>query len=145
VKNRVLFRVSLVEATAGISFILLLTVMGMVIWWMRPIKVFEVMRPIQVLSPNLAQGGDLTYEMSYCKYQDLDAQVYYSFNDSIAFAIEGGSRRTLAMGCHVTLERLMVPLIPPGVYRLEMLRVYRTSPLRQVEVKSLSQEFRIVQ
>ena len=127
------------------AFFLLLTVMGIVIWWMRPIKVFEIMRPIRVLSPNLAQGEDLIYEMSYCKYQDLDAAVYYSFNDSIAFATPGISMSTLPMGCHMILESLTIPPIPPGVYRLEMLRVYQTSPLRQVEVKSLSQEFRIVQ
>ena len=56
----------------------------------------------------------------------------------------GMTMRGLQLGCHIAREAIEVPNIPSGVYKLEIVRVYNPTPLRRVEVKSVSNQFEVI-
>lgn len=95
--------------------------------------------------PIVEAGDYLEYVMDYCKnkeYQFTQAEVQNSFRDGVIYnvPIESGP---LPAGCAKALFVLHVPAIPEGRYHLEMLRTYSVNPLRKIEVRGVSGDFKL--
>jgi hypothetical protein len=124
---------------AAVASVLTVVFVGTLMWWEYPDPVLTV-KSMKMLSTKVVPGEWAIYEMDYCKTRGIEGEVHYSWVDGIAFPMPGNTMRSLRVGCHVTRESIRVPgQLPPGRYRLEVERVYRPSPLRTVEVSSMTQ------
>lgn len=121
---------------AGIFSIVLLQ-------WTKPTLLFTINGPLKIFGSEFHPGDWLDYQMDYCKTTTVDAEEHYSWNDDVSYSTPGMAVRDLPQGCHTTLVRVLVPKIPPGHYKLEMIRVYQPTPLRRVEIRALSNMFTI--
>jgi hypothetical protein len=110
-------------------------------YWFYPALVLEITQPVHVSSDLYNPGSILFYTLSYCKYKDIEAETHYAWTNRIVYSTTGMTVHTLQMGCHSTKEAVTVPNIPDGIYQLEMVCIYRPSPLRTVEVRSVSNRF----
>ena len=110
-------------------------------YWFRPDPVLTINGPIRVAGTVFVPGDWLRYEMDYCKSQDIEAEVHYSWIDGVAYAMPGVALHRLKTGCGTITDAVLVPHIPPGKYKLEIERIYRASPLRTVEVRTVSAPF----
>ena len=127
-----------------VAITLALIPLSLYVWWSRPRNSFILTDQIHVVEKEVSIGGSLEYKMSYCKYSDVSAETHYSFIDSVVYPLPGMVVRELELGCHQVVEGLIVPDVPPGSYRLDMLRVYNVTPFQRLEVHSLSNLFKVV-
>ena len=112
--------------------------------WVRPTPVLTIRIPPLVTTLHVHSGDLLQYDLDYCKHTDVDAEVHYSWSDGVSYPMPGMTMRGLQLGCHIAREAIEVPNIPSGVYKLEIVRVYNPTPLRRVEVKSVSNQFEVI-
>lgn len=109
-----------------------------------PYSVMDI-KSLLVLNPEVEAGELIEYELAYCKspqFETATARVSLSLTDGIIYnlPIESGP---LPSGCRTVILALEAPAIPEGVYRLEMMRVYRVNPFRHIEVYATSGPFKI--
>jgi hypothetical protein len=120
-----------------------MVVLATVFWWMKPTQILTISKPLQVQGEEFHPGDPLTYKMSYCKFREGSAVVSISFVDAVSYSTPGMSMRELPLGCHTVEEEILVPRIPSGTYKLEMVRTYQVSPLQERQVRAFSQEFKV--
>jgi hypothetical protein len=113
------------------------------VWWFRPDPILKFTAPVRIQGDSFAPGDWLRYEMDYCKTQDIEAEVHYAWIDGVAYAMPGMTLHRLYPGCHTSVVAVQVPRIPPGTYKLEIDRIYHSSPLRDVEVRTVSAPFMV--
>jgi hypothetical protein len=126
------------------SFVLAMIPIMLFLWWKRPISTFRITKPLAVIEDEVEVGTEITYRLNYCQPADINGEAHYSFIDSVIYQVPGGMARDLPAGCNEITEGLVVPNIPPGIYRLEMVRVYEPTPFQRIEVRVLSNRFRVV-
>jgi hypothetical protein len=132
-------------ALSMVGIVGMLTVMGILLWWGWPVNVLTITKETQVIGGPYRVGDQLLYTFDYCKYRDLSAEVHYYWMDTVVYSQPTVTLHRLHPGCHTLTEGIEVPRIPPGKYRLNTVRVYEVSPLRNVEVQDTSNEFEIVE
>ena len=130
------------QGTAVLAAALSLVVVSLAFAWLLPSPILQ-MGSLVVTSEHLHAGQWLDYKYHYCKDKDIAAETHYSFVDEIVYSTPGMMVTRLDVGCHDAYEGLSVPNIPPGRYRLEMMRVYQPTPLRRLEVRAVSGYFTI--
>jgi len=113
-------------------------------WMTWPYHIIDV-KGLKVLDTEIEVGEYLEYSLDYCKdkqYEFLRAQVQLSFRDGVIYnlPLESGP---LVSGCTQALFVLRVPAVPEGKYHLEMVREYSVNPLRKVEVRAVSNVFKV--
>jgi len=112
--------------------------------WSWPDSILKLTSPIQVVGKQFHSGDWLEYRMSYCKTKDIEGEVHLSWIDGVAYPMPGMTLHMLKIGCNSVLEGVRIPSIPTGYYRLEMVRVYAASPMRQITVRSTSGYFSVI-
>jgi hypothetical protein len=135
----------------AILFLILLTggVGQLWYWLLWPQTPLVINKPIHVEKVQIFGGSDtVVYSMDYCKpykFLNIQAEVHYSLvnHDGIFHELPGMSVTSLPPGCHSILVAVPIPQVDPGIYTLNMLRVYQVNPLRKVEVSSVSAPFEI--
>ena len=113
-------------------------------WWFYPDPILTVKEPIRIIGTVFVPGDWLRYEMDYCKTRDIEAEVHYSWTDGVSYAMPGMMLHRLKTGCGMITDAVQVPNIPAATYKLEIERIYHASPLRTVEVRTVSAPFEIV-
>ena len=137
-KTVVFFSVSLLT----LGLVLSLVIIGLV--WLKPANVFTINGHIAIDEETYHIGDLLTYSMSYCKTSHVEAEVHYSFIDSLVYSTPGMTTHELPLGCHTVKEAIAVPNLPSGNYSLEMVRVYYVTPLQRLEVRDISRKFTVI-
>ena len=61
----------------------------------------------------------------------------------MAYSMPGMTLHRIKTGCGTMTDAVLVPRIPSGTYKLEIDRIYRSSPLRTVEVRTVSDPFEV--
>ena len=122
----------------------MLALMGILVYWSWPVTVLTITKTTQVVGGPYHAGDQMLYTFDYCKHKDMSAEVHYYWTDSVVYAQPTVTLHRLEVGCHTLTEGIEVPRIPSGRYRLNTVRIYQISPLRQVEVQDTSNEFEIV-
>lgn len=117
------------------------------LWLTYPMTPWKLNKPISVMSPVVFRGEALQFEMDYCKHPavaDVQSVVHYAFIDAVSYAVPGNFLELQQTGCRVVYEGVMVPTtLPPGRYRLEMVRVFPANPLRTIQIASVSDYFEV--
>jgi hypothetical protein len=122
-----------------VSFVLsALLVMVAIVWivvglWPRTVIRVDGTR-VTAVSATLRAGAILSYDLTYCKFIDVDATVNRSWvNDTVTMTPTTGSN--LAMGCHTVPMRVVVPgELAPGHYRLHVSMRYDVTALYSTTV-----------
>lgn len=109
-----------------------------------PYSVMDI-KSLRVLNPEVEAGELIEYELAYCKdpsFGSLRAQIHLSLKDGIIHNLPSESG-VLPSGCRTVILALEAPAVPEGIYRLEMMLVYRVNPVRHIEVHAVSGVFKI--
>lgn len=136
-----LARVSLI----AVLFVLVYSIVGL-FWLVWPYHIMTI-QDLQVLEPEVVAGERMVLKMTYCKssrYDETEASVQYSFHDDLNYGVLGSTSGYIPSGCGVFEEVIPVPLLPAGVYTLEMIRNYRVNPIRSIIIKKTSNRFKII-
>lgn len=131
-----------------LSYLTLVTSFGLLIligyWLNYPYKPIEF-KSMKILTPIVKQGGILKYDVDYCKYMALSAEVTRTFNNGIIYATPTTISNN-PTGCHVvTIFVIIPPELPATKYTITMRYEYQVNPLRKVEYKVTSDVFQIIQ
>jgi len=137
-KTLVFFSISLLT----LGFVLVLLGIGLA--WLKPTTAFAINGHIAIEEKTYHTGDLLSYSMNYCKNSPVEAEVHYSFIDSLVYSTPGMTTHELPLGCHTVKEAIVVPNLPSGVYSLEMVRVYYVTPLQRIEVRDTSGKFAVI-
>lgn len=121
------------------AFLLLL-----VYWLIWPTEVIRI-KGFRIIEETVTPGKPLTYELDYCQnsgYERVVAAVQHTFINGVRHNLPAESG-PIPDGCHIIQVSLVVPILPPGDYRLEMYRIYKATPLKNLMVSVRSNPFHV--
>lgn len=115
-------------------------------WLVYPYDVMQI-KTIHILTHTVEVGELMEYRMDYCKSQqfaNLNARVQHSFTDELIHNMPSEYEYgPLPPGCTSTVIALIVPPVPPGIYKLGMTREYKVNLMRTVMVSAVSDVFKV--
>ena len=124
---------------------ILLAYAGYLVFW--PTKSLTVANPIlHVETPVVKQGGELIYDLSYCRYDIFGATIYRTVygNNGIIYPLAAVNSVTYP-GCRTAKIYLMIPTsIPPGAYHVNMLVNVQVNLLKVNSIQTNTEDFQIV-
>jgi len=132
------------------SMIIILTAIAIAIvilfWLFYPYKVLEIKQnPVMVKTKAVKAGQILVYNFDYCKYNNLEARVTRIISDGLEYnsPVTTSNRE---VGCHNADSDFSVPTGLPagGNYVLNITYTYKVNPLREIEVKAVTEKFTII-
>lgn len=125
--------------TLFIAFIFLVTVFYWLLWPYHPADFNGVFVPVK----NIKAGELLTYQIDYCKYQNLPSEITRSFVDGIIFTTTTVITNN-PLGCRSTYPTIIVPKeLPSGVYAIRSVWTYHVNPIRDVTYTLTSNSFMV--
>jgi len=129
-----------------IVFILFGTVLVVGYWLLYPYKVIQFNKvPFPVVNKIVHQGGILTYQTDYCKFNNIIPVSYKTFTDGIIYHIPSSYVLAKNKGCAKTFIDIEVPrTLPVGNYVLDILYIYQVNPIRTVNVDVKTENFEVV-
>lgn len=115
-------------------------------WATFPYKPIVINKePITVLTRVVGKNKPLIYELDYCKYMDLPAEVQKSYENDIIFPASIQTATNLK-GCKVNTVSQIVPYeLPTGRYKLKIAFLYKVNPIRTVTVVAYTDYFQVVE
>ena len=129
-----------------LSFITLaLTSMFLILifyWRFLPYKTIKFNNiPFPISTFEVERGGILQYQVDYCKYTDLGAEVSKTFINDIIYTTPAIITNR-PIGCHVSTITTIIPKeLPPSMYKLQIIYRYKVNPMRYIEVITETQKF----
>ncbi len=130
-----------------VSYVALFAVAYALFWPVRTLELpgYSDANPIKVDQKVLHPGETLSYNLSYCKYTDLDSTVHRTLLDGQVITLVSTSGQ-LPSGCHTVLVKTAVipETINPGKYYLEVLVEYKINILRTQYTKYHTEYFDVV-
>ena len=137
-RNTFLNYASMVILVAALAFLILIMV-----WLFYPYKIAHF-TTFEVTNRQVKQGDSIHLSIVMDKYKSLPADYVYAIEDGALYNILSG--RTFKAAGHYELDRNFV--IPkdasPGTYHLVLVNTYHPNPLRQIDIKTTSNEFEVV-
>ena len=113
-------------------------------WLTWPYKILEIKKnPIPVLTHRVHPGEQITFDVNYCKYMDIPADVEVTFVDEIQYTTPM-VRVNNPTGCHDTRPFKMVPQLPPNTYMMRLTYTYHPNPLRTIKIIGNTVNFTIL-
>lgn len=99
-------------------------------WLYYPYQVLVLKTPIHVVTKTLKPGGLLIYEVEYCKYMNLPAQVTRQLIDTEVHFFPPVTSN-LPVGCSKSRRTQELPtLLASDYYHLHITNTYQVNPLR---------------
>lgn len=120
--------------------ITLITLVGY--WYFYPYNPIEFNSvPFKVDNKVVKRGGHITYNLEYCKNNNLIPELTKSFEDGIVYVVP----QSLAVeeeGCHSKKIQVYIPrALPPGEYLLRIVYRYHINPLRIIDISVETEKF----
>lgn len=136
--NRLAYIISTVSIIVAIFLML---VFGY--WYFAPYKTIEFNTPEhKVLTPVVAHGEELVYEVDFCKYSEIRPMVFRYFKDGLIYAVPDVMATNNVTGCSKNVVYLTIPKgLPNGEFVLELVFVYQVNPIREIIVYSKTEKF----
>lgn len=127
------------------SFILIFIIWAIfMFWWIYPYKTFILNRPYRILTPLVEQGGLFIYEIDYCKYTEVDANVNRKFVDGLEYVMPE-IKPNFEKGCYIKIQTIKIPEnLPPNTYHLKIQVDYKMNPIRTITHKIITTNFTVV-
>lgn len=101
--------------------------------------------PYKVDSKMVRAGGLLSYNVDYCKYNNLIPQFTKSFVNGIIYIVPPEGAVVKPSGCHVVKIVITIPeTLPPDTYILKISYRYQVNPIRTVDVMAQSEPFKVI-
>ena len=118
---------------AGMVSILIAILMVFYIFYLLfyPIKVFELNKPIELLTTQAAPGQPVEFLVDYCKFKDRYSEVNVDFVNG-ALVPSVGAIQHFPEGCHKLILTAIVPISTPTnhEYTIVMKKSHKINPLR---------------
>lgn len=118
-------------------------------WLTWPYKIAVQNGPSKILSPVVKLGGDVFYELDYCKYMDITPiDTKRQLIDGLVYPLPTAPIRVLPTGCRKVIASATV-IIPECAecfdhdVHLEILTTYQVNPLRTMTVRFVTEKFRV--
>jgi len=116
-------------------------------WIYWPNKVIEIhnAQAIQVDKKEYRIGDRISYTIDYCKYTEIQGIVSRSLVDGFKYNYSD-YKSNVSIGCKtVIVSDMVIPdYLTPGIYHIETLAEYKINPLRNVEIRWKSVDFKVV-
>lgn len=116
-------------------------------WWFYPYKPIVYLTPqYKIMNENKTAtvGGQLVYQVNYCKYVDVIPTITKRYVDGILYDTPQ-SKGVVARGCHITNVYNTVPeTLVPGTYKMDLVIDYQMNPIRHIIYNNQTEEFTII-
>lgn len=101
-------------------------------WKFVPVKVVTPnVQPYKIMTPVVAPGDDVVYQVNACKYNEAQGTIYRYFIDEAGTSYPTTpSYGNVRIGCLKTNVPVLVPKLPSGTYHLLLDVGYQVNPLR---------------
>jgi len=101
-------------------------------------------KPIPVLTKEIQAGGQLEYELEYCRYTEKHSHITRQFIDGVIYTTP--SVETInPVGCHKMIVALKVPeTLDTGIYSLRVLVNTEINKLRTIQNEYTTEQFKII-
>ncbi|KKQ99011.1 MAG: hypothetical protein UT24_C0029G0023 [Candidatus Woesebacteria bacterium GW2011_GWB1_39_12] len=94
---------------------------GYIIYFLLPIKVFEIQKePAPILTKRVKMGDILQYNLQRVKFFDVPTEITYQFFDGVAYFIPYVFLTHQSVGVRNSNIGIQVPAISPGKYRVRV-------------------------
>lgn len=138
------YRLHTIMSTLFIGCMLLLT-LYMSYMMFYPFDVCDVRIPSKVINDRVYPGGEVLYEMEYCKYIDVPATVHVRLIDGAMYTLVPFDSHT-PVGCGRQVVSQKIPQhTPPGEYHLEFSIEYKISQFRSVFERYETEKFTVTE
>jgi hypothetical protein len=129
-----------------LSLALTAFLLGLIFYWMlKPYDPITFERDIfKVHKTQVKQGDYLSYELKYCKDNELTPVVETSFVDGIIYKTPKSPQPFLEEGCHTKVFLIYIPkALPESEYILTHTYEFKVNPIRTVTVKAITESFEV--
>lgn len=110
-----------------------------------PFKTLVINR-VDVITPEVTNGGFFKYRVSYCKYTEAPATTYKTFFDVVneekrypLGTMEGAG----STGCHIAERSLKIEDLPSGEYYMKTTVIYEVNNYQNRKVEFLTPSFKV--
>lgn len=113
-------------------------------WLLYPYKIIEVKKiPATVITKTVKVGDMLSYEVDYCKYKQIPAEVTIEWVDDIMWT-EPSFITNNPSGCFQSHPNHKVPVLPAGAYHMHVIYKYQPNPIRTMYYEYDTESFQII-
>jgi len=131
-----------------LSYLTLILAFGLILligyWLIYPYKPIQFNK-LELITPVVKQGGILKYEVDYCKYMNISAEVTRTYNNGIIYTTPTTTSNN-PTGCHdITIFVIIPPELPSAYYTITMRYKYQVNPIRIVEYTVNSDKFEVIE
>ena len=137
-----------INTGAMLVIVVALGLLGLVIYWLvyPPRPVAEVKSPAKIITPVVATGDRLIYEIDYCVYKQVPVTLIRRFSNGIVLTMDPLEAKP-PVGCGVDqVGSTIIPdHMPPGMYKLKLTALHQVNPIRTDEVLWETEVFEITE
>jgi hypothetical protein len=131
---------------SSVTILITVALLGYIGFYMLyPFKVLDMpTTPVPVMTKEVEAGGQLEYELDYCRYTYKHSHVTKQFIDGVIYTTP--SVETInPVGCHKIIVAMKVPdTLDTGVYSLRVLINTEVNKLRTIQNEYSTEQFRII-
>jgi len=109
-----------------------------------PYNIVETNSPFPVYKEEVKAGGEITYDVQYCKFKDVSGNVKTQLvNDVIHFYPD--TFAIMPAGCKNYTGRKKLPdFLSEGEYKLMFNVEYKVNPLKTISIPMETETFRVI-
>jgi hypothetical protein len=90
-------------------------------------------------------GGYLTYNASYCKFNNLVPQTTKAFSDGVLYILPTEVALSKEMGCgNIKVQTYVPTSLPASKYRLKISYRYQVNPIKAITITAQTEEFTVI-